>query len=212
MWLCASWPEGPHGINCGRLPVKRLHMLPSVNPAVPLYARAYLRSLVQPHMAQYSGSGVSLIPMSGCQACLCVGERLQGGEQLPASHGPKPGLCSVLTPHAVHLAWLRVQERLRGAQQRLHTAPNPKSRLCSASTPNTRFKPGHACRSGFEGVNNGMMASAPGLPLWQSVVQLLEERSLPTGDKWKDAPIYQTGPNVLTTVSSFIFGGAMWDQ
>ena len=56
------------------------------------------------------------------------------------------------------------------------------------------------CRSGFEGVNNGMMAAAPGLPLWQSVVQILEDRAVPTGDKWKDAPIFQTGPNVLTTV------------
>ena len=56
------------------------------------------------------------------------------------------------------------------------------------------------CRSGFEGVNNGMMAAAPGLPLWQSVVQILEDRAVPTGDKWKDAPIFQTGPNVLATV------------
>ena len=56
------------------------------------------------------------------------------------------------------------------------------------------------CRSGFEGVNNGMMAAAPGLPLWQNVVQILEDRAVPTGDKWKDAPIFQTGPNVLTTV------------
>ena len=59
-------------------------------------------------------------------------------------------------------------------------------------------------RSGFEGVNNGMMAAAPGLPLWQSVVQILEDRAVPTGDKWRDAPIFQTGPNVLTTVRACV--------
>ena len=56
------------------------------------------------------------------------------------------------------------------------------------------------CRSGFEGVNNGMMASAPGLPLWQHVAQILEDRAAPTGDAWKDGPIFMTGPRVLGEV------------
>ena len=63
-----------------------------------------------------------------------------------------------------------------------------------------------------------MMASAPGLPLWQTVAQILEDRATPTGDAWKDGPIFMTGPRVLGQVCSRItkFGwgsdlGA-WDE
>lgn len=58
-----------------------------------------------------------------------------------------------------------------------------------------------ACRSGLEGLNNGMMASAPGLPLWGVAAEVLQERLHATGVKdYERGPIYQTGPRVLGEV------------
>merc|ERR1712130_717345 len=49
------------------------------------------------------------------------------------------------------------------------------------------------------GVNNGMMASAPGHPLWKAVVEtMLERYKGDDGDPWHNNPIYMTGPAVLT--------------
>ena len=62
---------------------------------------------------------------------------------------------------------------------------------------------GTACRSGLEGLNNGMMASVPGLPLWGLAAQVLIERVYATGAAdWEQGPIYQTGPRVLGEVCS----------
>ena len=44
----------------------------------------------------------------------------------------------------------------------------------------------------------GMMASAPGLPLWMDLIQVMSERRNWTdGVLWHNNPIYQTGPLVL---------------
>ena len=93
--------------------------------------------------------------------------------------------CDQASPaSAASVARLTHLQRILG-----HTIPQPLRP--SASMP---------CRSGFEGVNNGMMASAPGLPLWEHVAQILEDRAEPTGDAWKDGPIFMTGPRVLGEV------------
>ena len=54
----------------------------------------------------------------------------------------------------------------------------------------------------MEGVNNGMMASVPGLPLWGMAVQILQERLHPHADNaWESGPIFQTGPLILGEVN-----------
>ena len=59
------------------------------------------------------------------------------------------------------------------------------------------------CRSGLEGLNNGMMASVPGLPLWGLAAQVLQERAHAEGAAdWEKGPIYQTGPRVLGEVQA----------
>ena len=53
-------------------------------------------------------------------------------------------------------------------------------------------------RSGLEGLNNGMMAAAPGLPLWGTAAQVLIERLHASGEAaWETGPIFQTGPRVM---------------
>lgn len=60
---------------------------------------------------------------------------------------------------------------------------------------------GHCRRSGLEGLNNGMMASVPQLPLWGLAAQVLKERAHAEGTaEWEKGPIYQTGPRVLGEV------------
>lgn len=57
-------------------------------------------------------------------------------------------------------------------------------------------------RSGFEGVTNAVMASAPRQPVWNTVFTTMLDRQAhyPTHDAWKDAPIYMTGPQAIKEV------------
>lgn len=56
-----------------------------------------------------------------------------------------------------------------------------------------------------EGVNNGMMATKPGLEMWMDVVHVLTERYMAAAsdkDRWHQHPIYQTGPEVLANATA----------
>ena len=73
-------------------------------------------------------------------------------------------------------------------------------RPADATVPETQ-QMGHCRRSGLEGLNNGMMASVPQLPLWGLAAQVLKERAHAEGTaEWEKGPIYQTGPRVLGEV------------